>query len=113
MSNLERKQFRCSFRDNDRQSSTNHFVNHPEPDVRRHNCEESEDQEYCRDGTKDDIPEPENEVDLLVDDVLCQDTESIVRLGATSCSYSRKLTGHLSGEGCTHRVPGGRTLYYR
>ena len=56
------------------------------------------------DGTEEGVPEPEDEVDLLVDDVLGEDTDPVVDLEASSSSNVRVVAGDLFGKSSTHRV---------
>jgi len=80
-------------------------VEQTEADTTEENSEEPvEDKEY-RQGSKEGIPEPEYEVDLLIDDILCEHTQTIVHLLSSSCSYIRDVAGGHRGEHRAHRVP--------
>jgi len=56
------------------------------------------------DGAEEGVPEPEDEVDLLVDDVLCEDTEAVVVLGHPGSSDVGDGAGGDGGEDGAHRV---------
>ena len=54
------------------------------------------------------VPEPENQIDLLVDDILSEDTESIVYLFSASSPNIGDATGCDRGEDGAHWVPDGQ-----
>lgn len=57
------------------------------------------------DDAEDDEPEPEDEVDLLVDVVLGEDAQPVGGLRAARRPHTREVAGHLRGEGSTHWIP--------
>ena len=65
----------------------------------------SEEEVEDGDDAEDDVPEPEDEVDLGVDDVLCEDTDPVVRLTFPRGPDHRDTAGHLGGKQRTHRIP--------
>ena len=74
-----------------------------------HSVEQEGDQSVAEvedgDGAEEGVPEPEDEVDLLVDDVLCEDTEAVVVLGHPGSSDVGDGAGGDGGEDGAHRVP--------
>ena len=56
-------------------------------------------------GPEEGVPEPEDKVDLLVDDVLGEDTETVVELSHAGGPHVGNGAGGDSGEDCTHGVP--------
>lgn len=56
------------------------------------------------DGAEEGVPEPEDEVDLLVDDVLSEDTEPVVVLSHPGSSDIGDGAGSHGGEDGAHRV---------
>ena len=74
-----------------------------------HSVEEESDQSVAevedRDGPEEGVPEPEDQVDLLVDDVLSEDTQAVVELSHPRGSHiGYGARGH-RGEDGTHGVP--------
>ena len=57
-------------------------------DIMGDNCEEAVDEPDCRDGSEEDKPEVEEDVDLFIDDIQGKDTEGIVFL---NCSWGAIL----------------------
>ena len=47
------------------------------------NCEEAVDEPDCRDGSEEDEPEVEEDVDLFIDDIQGKNTEGIVFLNCS------------------------------
>ena len=80
------------------------MVEKKEPKLRYDQSQDPVDEEKDGDAAKDDEPEPEDEVDLLVDDVLGEDTDPVVDLEASSSSNVRVVAGDLFGKSSTHRV---------
>ena len=80
------------------------MVEEIEPQLRDDQSKDPVDEEKDGDAAKDDEPEPEDEVDLLVDDVLREDTDPVVDLKSSSSSNVRVVTGNLFGKSSTHRV---------
>ena len=64
---------------------TYNFVNKMESDFWKENGCESEDEGNDRDDCEDDIPEPEHQVNLLVDNILSEHTNSIAS-ASSPCS---------------------------
>ena len=73
-----------------------------------HSVEEKGDQPVAEvedgDGPEEGVPEPEDEVDLLVDDVLCENTEPVVVLSHTGSPDIRDGAGGHRGEDGAHWV---------
>ena len=57
------------------------------------------------DGPEEGVPEPEDEVDLLVDDVLSENTEPVMVLSHPARPDIRDGAGGHRGEDGAHRVP--------
>ena len=73
-----------------------------------HSVEQEGDQSVAEvedgDGAEEGVPEPEDEVDLLVDDVLSEDTEPVVVLSHPGSSDIGDGAGGHGGEDGAHRV---------
>ena len=72
--------------------------------MRDENGEGPEEEVEDGDDAEDDVPEPEDEVDLGVDDVLCEDAHAIVVLQACPRPNVGHVAGDLRWEGRAHRV---------
>merc|ERR1719500_222099 len=78
---------------------------HEDPDLREHEADKSVDDGHGAADSKDDVPVPQHQVDLLVDNVEGQYAHGVVVLDAATDSVLVELTlGHL-GEGLVHWVP--------
>ena len=75
------------------QSGSSFVVNQPVEDIEDGDTEEEH------------VPKPEEEVDLLIDDVLGEDAEAVVSLLVASSSNIGDVTGHLCREDRAQRVP--------
>ena len=51
------------------------------------------------------LPEPEDQIDLLIDDVLCQHTHPVLHPLSPRWANIWQVAGYFSGEGVTHGVP--------
>merc|ERR1719154_485838 len=79
-------------------------------DLRKTDTDEAIDDGEGGGDRQDDQPDPDNKVDLLIDDVQGQEAESIVILDAAAHAVLVELAlGHL-GEHLVHRVPGNLIL---
>ena len=83
---------------------TYHSVEEIESELRYQYCHRPEEEEEERDAAEDDEPEPEDEIYFLVDDVLSEDTQSVLVLYLPRSPNIGQVAGDLSGKGVTHGV---------
>ena len=82
------------------------LVEEAKADAVEHEGAQAVEEEDDGDGREDGIPPPEDEEDLLVDDVLCEDAEPVVDLLAAAGPHVGQVAGGDGGEHPAHRVPG-------
>ena len=82
-----------------------HRVEKVESDFRWENCQEPEEKPQDWNDSQNDVPEPEEEVHFLVDNILSENTKAIVDLTASSCSNIRNCTGNFCRECGAHGIP--------
>ena len=92
---------------------TYHCVEEIESELRNQYCHRSVEEEEERDAAEDDEPEPEDEINFLIDDVLSQHTHPVLDLVAATSPDIREVAGYFRGEGVAHGVAGPPSLALR